>query len=86
MTKTYAIGEEMQMIVDQVAMLRTFRARKADAELRTPGGKLTDEDLRGVIRTTANIHLMKVPTVVAVLMAEGDLTNVIALKMAEGEL
>jgi hypothetical protein len=73
MTKTYAIGEEMQMIVDQVAMLRTFRARKADAELRTPGGKLTDEDLRGVIRTTANIHRVDLPTVMALLIEEGEL-------------
>lgn len=61
------------IIPTDTQILTTFRARKADAEFRTPGGKLTDEDLRGVIRTTANIHRVDLPRVLALVMAEGEL-------------
>lgn len=53
------------------AILTTLRARVADAKLRTPGGVLTNDDLRGVIRTTANIHRVDVPRVLALAMMEG---------------
>lgn len=55
------------------AILTTFRARKADAERATPGGKLTDEDLRGIIRTVANLHRTDVPSVMAELVEGGEL-------------
>lgn len=54
-------------------IIATFRARKALAERHTPGGKLTREDLRGIIRTTANIHRVDVPTVMAELVEEGEI-------------
>lgn len=54
-------------------ILTTFRTRKALAEKATPGGKLTREDLRGIIRTVANIHGTDVPSVMAVLVEEGEL-------------
>lgn len=54
-------------------ILTTFRTRRALAERHTPGGKLTDEDLRGIIRTTANIHRVDVPTVMAELVEGGEL-------------
>ena len=44
-------------------ILGTFRKRKLDAELRTPGGVLFPDDLRGVIRTVANIHGVEVSRV-----------------------
>lgn len=50
----------------------TYRARKALAEKHTPGGKLTKTDLLGVIRTVANIHKVEVPTVIALVLEDGQ--------------
>lgn len=50
----------------------TYRARKALVEKHTPGGKLTKTDLLGVIRTVANIHKVEVPTVIALVLEDGQ--------------
>ncbi len=72
MTRIYPIGEEMQMIFDQAQILATYRARKALAEKHTPGGKLTKTDMLGIVRTVANIHKVDAPTVLALVLEDGQ--------------
>lgn len=60
------------MTATTTQILATYRARKALAEKHTPGGKLTKTDLLGVIRTVANIHKVEVPTVIALVLEDGQ--------------
>lgn len=53
-------------------ILATYRDRKALAEKHTPGGKLTKADLLGIVRTVANIHKVEVPTVIALVLEDGQ--------------
>lgn len=56
MTKVYPIGEEMQMIADQVAILATYDQQARAARKATPGGVLQRADLLGVWKRVAAIH------------------------------
>lgn len=56
MTKVYAIGEEMQMIVDSAEILATYDQHARAARKATPGGVLLRPDLLGVWKRVAAIH------------------------------
>jgi uncharacterized protein len=56
MTKQYPIGEEMQMIADQTAILATYDQHCRAARKTTPGGILLRPDLVGIWKRVAGIH------------------------------